>query len=294
MGNKLNFFLLTEKCIFAMIIYIFCFFIIAQFSAINAHKFQRGYTRVMFQAKDVSGNATNSVASILDPGQQRIQNFGNLYDAISAQQIKNAALNFFNYHCGLNFSAGTFTSIGSYALVDPETSSYPYPYALLLPYANGDDYKIRLVMDSAHPERGESGKWISFSAGYLVLMNATGTFKSGVKANTTYESGDVMGHVYYNFLNEDKQSKWNDVDREGRYKHREIILTRSEVVTKQVVNGQGFTEQHVKETIIDENGNHGLNIGGTFVEKLADGTIVQNTRNILTFPGMISHKLPKH
>ena len=273
--------------------FLFCLVISLLISLPEACKTQNGYERVIFQSKDVSGNATNTVSAILDPGQQRIKRFGNLYNDMTANQITIKAFEFFMFQYGLNFSAGIVSPIGSYSLIDTASSSYPYPYATMFPYANGDDYLQRLVYDSDHPKRGKSGEWFVFSAGYLVLMNATGTFKGGVRFNTSYVVGDVMGHNYYNYLNQNEKPKWNNVNRFGEYTDREIILTRSEIVTKQVVNGQGFTEQHVKETIVDDRGNLGLNIGGTFVEKLPNGQIVQNSRNVLTFPGMISFKLPK-
>lgn len=260
--------------------YFILLLVLAFFIQVKCDPTIKAYDRVILHAKDVL-NPTNNIGNVLDPLQTRMKTFGGgLYTQAQANQVTDNTTSFISQRFGLNFSAGFYNSaIGSYSL----------SVGTLYPYATGDDYQYRLIFDSDYEKVGKENDWIIFDVGYLAIMNSTGVFPGGVMFNTSFVPGDIIGFTYYNYLDTSKKDKWTTPG----CKCREIIATQTEQPSKQIINSQGLTEQFIKGITFDQNGRRGFNSNQVTSTRQMDGTIIQSTRNFMTFPQIIRYLPPQ-
>jgi hypothetical protein len=227
------------------------------------------YARMLELTRDRVGPPTNSLLEILDPYHQR-QNTSGLYTSPQIVNLDNTGFAHYLNQFGLDFSSAT---------VNPPYGTRSIPGATLYPwgvtFATGNSF--RTALDSTDKKKGKNNNWFNVDYGFLAQMTTNGTFTSGVVAGTTYNVGDLMGHVELNMLKDG--GDWSRGSKD-----RLTFIVRSLRPSFQKANYQGLLESYVISQIIDSDGNPGTCLEIVGLDKLSDGNISQATRRTCTWP----------
>jgi len=209
------------------------------------------------------------IAAVLDPNHAGMISSG-LYTSAEVIAFQNAAIAYFNATFGLNFNLGTTDPTTGIITLVSVSPAYTF---IMVPYKAGQDNSLHVAFDSAHPHRGENGKWYGYQYGVLVVPENNGIFIGGSHAGDTYVAGDILTVFDYNLI------------KLGHPHRREIIHVQSPWTGKNIPNSQGYSDFLAKCEAIDEQNRVGFyDETIVYIKDVVTNIVYSKTRVVITWP----------
>jgi len=215
------------------------------------------------------------LAAVLDPNHQLMISSG-LYTLAQVNAFTANAYAYLLARFGLDFSTGIVNPINGEVTLIVGSSVF-----ILVPYTSTNATVIHVAFDSANVQRGINGKWYGYQFGVVIFVAAAAGVQTFPAGGQIYKQGDVLTVFNFDLL----ESNGNPP---GPQYPRETIKFRSNYVSQNIINSNGFTDSLSKLEAIDSKGKLGSAIENIVFDRVdVGGDVITQTRVVVTFPELL-------